>query len=177
VDPSERLTLDRLIARLADGDRTAFAPVFALVEPLVRRFVARSVSAADVDDVVQETLLKIFARVGERDPAREALPWILGVAAWECRTVRRRVGRRREDHVVADVELAAHDTPEDNVMIAELIGAAEAALGTLGAADVATIRAALGDAPRPDVAGATFRKRAQRAFDRLRAAWRARHGS
>ena len=49
-------------------------------------------------------------------------------------------------------------------------------MGTLRPDDVATLAAAMGHAPRPDVPAATFRKRLQRAMDRLRQAWRAEHG-
>src|SRR5260370_788744 len=87
--------------RLAEGDRTAFRPVFALVWPQVRAFAARLVGPADGEDAAQAALLKIFSRASEYDRARDALPWVLGIAAWECRTLRRRWERRREQSAPA----------------------------------------------------------------------------
>src|SRR5262249_33149070 len=44
----------------------------------------------------QTALVKLFERVDRYDPRRgPALPWILGIAAWEARTVRQRRGRPR----------------------------------------------------------------------------------
>lgn len=39
-------------------------------------------------------VLKVFSRASEYDPERDALVWALGIAAWECRTIRRKRERR-----------------------------------------------------------------------------------
>src|SRR5258708_32230024 len=118
--------------RLADGDRTAFGPVFALLWPQVRAFAARLVGPADGEDAAQSALLKIFSRASEYDRARDALPWALGIAAWECRTLRRRRERRREQSAPAP-ERAAEGalSPEEAVPERELRAAAEGGVGTL----------------------------------------------
>jgi DNA-directed RNA polymerase specialized sigma24 family protein len=99
VQGGERAELRRLMVRLADGDRAAFRPAFALLWPRLRAFAARCVAAADAEDVAQAALLRVFSRASEYDAERDALAWALGIAAWECRTLRRRRQRRREDHV------------------------------------------------------------------------------
>src|SRR5262249_9524920 len=120
-------------------------------------------------------LVKVFARAHELDPARDALAWILAVAAYECRTVRKKGARSRE--ATADDALAAAPdgapNAEDEAIAKEVRAALTDALGTLRASDVERISAALEG--RRD-AGARFRKRLQRAYERLRAAWSKRYG-
>ena len=61
------------MARLADGDREAFPPVFAVLGPLLRRFAARELRGLDAEDVAQEALLKVFAHAAAFDRERDAL--------------------------------------------------------------------------------------------------------
>ncbi len=133
----------------------------------------------DSDDVAQEALLRIFARASEFDGDRDVLPWALGIVAYECRTLRRRVERRREYLGAREVPEFAEiaPTPEGALVERELEAAAMEVLGTLHPRDVATILVATRDAERPPIPGATFRKRLERATGRLRFAWRAKHGS
>jgi RNA polymerase sigma-70 factor, ECF subfamily len=151
--------LTALVLRLADGDRSAFDPLYDAVATRVDAICARALGPGpDAEDAAQTALVKLFERVDRYDPRRgPALPWILGIAAWEARTVRQRRVRRREDLVEVDVE-APEPAPD-------LLGA----LPDLAPADREVLRAALGEIERPDVAPATFRKRLQRTLERLRA--------
>jgi RNA polymerase sigma factor (sigma-70 family) len=145
--------------------------------PALRRF-ARHLSPDDAsaDDAAQNALLKIFARVSELDLERDALTWALGVTAYECKTARRRTQRKRESGDGGLAALRAQDaSPEEAAMARELEAAASELLGTLRPIDAETLRALMHDA-RPDVAAATFRKRLERALNRLQVAWRSRHG-
>ena len=167
--------LRELMARLADGDRTAFAPAFAILWPALRAFALRYAGPVDGEDAAQSALLRIFARAGDYDSGRDAFAWALGIAAWECRTARRKRQRRKEEARSPPEESDPRPGPEEEAIDRDLRAAAQAVLGTLRPADVETI-AALAGGPRR-VEGATFRKRVQRAIGRFRLAWRARHGS
>lgn len=176
----ERAELRRLMGRLADGDRAVFGRVFALLWPRLRAFAIRCAGAADGEDAAQAAVLKVFSRASEYDPDRDALVWALGIAAWECRTLRRRRERRRERPALA-VELAlaeapgtAQATPEDEIIDRDLRAAAAEVLGTLRPQDIETLAAAAHG--QGAGRGATFRKRLERAVSRFRLAWRARHG-
>jgi RNA polymerase sigma-70 factor, ECF subfamily len=174
----ERAELRRLMGRLADGDRAVFGRVFALLWPRLRAFAVRYAGPADGEDAAQAAVLKVFSRASEYDPERDALVWALAIAAWECRSMRRRRERRREEPALL-VELAlaqgppAPDTPEDEIIDRDLRAAAAEVLGTLRPLDVETLVAAVGGRV---ARGATFRKRLERALSRFRLAWRARHG-
>jgi RNA polymerase sigma-70 factor (ECF subfamily) len=161
--------------RLQSGDRSAFDPVYAAVHPVVEAFAARLLGPSDARDVAQQTLLDVFSRASEFDPSRDALTWILGIAAWNCRTARKKIARRREDHrVVEDACDAA--SPEEDFIRRDLVRAIESLIGELGSADADTILASIDRAARPAIEPAAFRKRLQRALTRLRAAWGAKHG-
>jgi len=162
---------------LAAGDRHAFHPVFVSLWPLLKRLTSRHLPSADAEDAAQQALLNVFRRASEYDPARDALPWVLGVAAFEIRTARRKQQRRREESRADEGVGAAAPgpSPEEVTLTGDLDAALEAALGELSELDRETLRSfARGD--RPEVAGATFRKRVERALSRLRAVWRLRHG-
>jgi RNA polymerase sigma-70 factor (ECF subfamily) len=177
VERQQRLALQHGLRRLADGDRAAFRPVFDLAWPEVQKVAARMMrTAADADDAAQTALCKLFERASEFDPARDALAWIVGIASYECLTLRKKAARRREAAGAHDALGAIPDDardPEAQAIAAELEAVALSVLGTLDPRDRDTLRAAiLGDASAPAVAPATFRKRVERALVRLRAAWR-----
>jgi RNA polymerase sigma-70 factor, ECF subfamily len=165
------------MAELADGDRGAFDDVYALAWPLVRGFVGRHLRAGEAEDAAQEALLRVFSRASAFDSRRDALPWILGIAAWEIRTVKQRERRRREEKIGdAVLERPAADPRPDEIAAArERDRLVDGALAALRPEDAATLRAYMND-ERPAVAPATFRKRVQRAVERARAAWGMRHG-
>ena len=179
MENREREELHGWIARLADGDRTAFQPVYEALWPLVRRFAARAMGGAPEDeDVAQAVLMKVFSRAAEFDPERDALSWVLGIAAYECRAMRQKKARRREVSEVAipEVVRSGDGTPEDTAIARDLHAAALGAMSTLRAADVETLRLVMAG-ERPEIASATFRKRVERAIGRLRAAWNAKYGT
>jgi RNA polymerase sigma-70 factor (ECF subfamily) len=97
VDSGERAALHDELSALARGDRAAFDPLFRRLWPLVRGFAARCLPREEAEDAAQEALLRVFARASEFDAARDALSWVLGVAAWQIRTHRTRARRSREE--------------------------------------------------------------------------------
>lgn len=163
------------MVRLADGDRAAFDPVYAALWPITEAFCRRTLGAgADAEDAAQQALLKVFDRASTFDPRADALTWALTIAAWECRTVRRRHGRARQTpSEEAESVASPGPTPEEEAIARDLEDAAWEILGTLSDADRATLRATmLDEACDAAIPGATFRKRRERAFARLREAWR-----
>jgi RNA polymerase sigma-70 factor (ECF subfamily) len=176
MDGRARRALTEWMIRLADGDRAAFHPVFEALWPLLSRFSERLLTnRADAEDAAQQALLKIFARASEFDPGREALPWALAIAANECRTTRKRRLRSREVQEIQ--EGATERGPEDNAIERELAAALESVIEELRPEDKATLQDLLNESRPGSLGAATFRKRVQRAIERLRAAWRAKHGT
>src|SRR5207253_97157 len=120
-----RAALQREMCRLADGDRAAFEPVFAALWPVLRAFAARALPVpAEAEDAAQCALIKVFSRAAEFDASREALPWALGIAAYECRTLRKARSRRREE-LRAPPEPADERTAEDAAIERDLAAGAD----------------------------------------------------
>jgi RNA polymerase sigma factor (sigma-70 family) len=176
----DRGELQRVMTAAADGERAALEPLFrALWSPLVAYATRYLGDRALAEDCAQEALVKLFAQLPRYDRERDPLTWAFAIATWECRTSRRRVQRRSETHE------ASHDLTTDGVALVEdreLVRGALAALAELAPHDRDVIAAALtgdddGGHLRQTLAPATFRKRLERALGRLRASWRARHGT
>jgi len=175
VNETEHNEMNALMARLADGDRAAFTPVFRTLWPKVHRLCLQLLhSDADADDAAQQAMEKILARASEYDRNRAALPWALGIAGWECRTLRRRQFRRREQSDDALPEPPANQVDADEALAErDLVHAAMDALGTLSSSDQETLLATyFGNGAPASVDAATLRKRRERALTRLRAAFR-----
>ncbi len=161
------------MVRLAAGHRDAFTVVFDGLWPHVLRFMTRAMPGyPDAEDMAQQTLLKVFARITDFDTTRDGVSWAFGIASYEVMTLRRQIQRRREvpaEH--ASNRIADAVTPEDAAIEGDLQRALTETLDSLTAAD----REALLTAPAGTLPSATWRKRRQRALERLRAAWRRRH--
>jgi DNA-directed RNA polymerase specialized sigma24 family protein len=163
--------LDDALGRLADGDRSQFDAVYSLSWPRVRALCLR-MEPDEGEDIAQTALLKVFERAAEYDPERPALPWVMGIAGWEVRTWRKKQARRR--HVGLPELVDPRDT-EDELATRQLVEALGEVLERLRPIDRQTLLAAAGLAA-PEVQGATWRKRLQRALERARVAWRREHG-
>jgi len=175
VTPHTRAEIQRLLKRLANGDRTAIVPSFEALWPVLRSFSARALgNDADAEDAAQQALMKLYAQVNDFDSSRDSLAWVFAIVTYECRTIRRRKQRKRE---VMDESLAACEatdvSPEHVLIERDLEAAVLECLAELSGDDAPTILAGIAeDRPRAD---ATFRKRLQRALGRLRLLWRTKH--
>lgn len=164
----EALPLDRMMSRLADGDRAVFHEVFAAIEPPIARLAAYLLKDdADARDATQNALLKIFERAPiDYDRARPALPWALAIAGWECRTILKKRARNRELAIPHEPEPDA-DHPEAIMGRKELVEATMRAMSELNPIDRDTL-IAIYEESTPAIDPAAFRKRKERARTRLR---------
>ena len=165
--------LDALMARLADGDRSAFSLVFKQLWNPIFRFCTNLVkNEADASDAAQQAMQKILERASDYDPSRPALPWAFALAAWECKTIQRKHQRRREVAAEMAGERAGEDA-EEELIRRDLVSAALGAMGELSEVDRDTLIATFLDR----AAGcATVRKRRERALDRFRNAFKRLYG-
>ncbi len=168
----QRRTVHGAMVRLAEGQRAAFDAVFSGLWPELLSFVRRALPGhPDVEDVAQQTLAKIFFRIAEFDTSRDGVAWAFGIAIYEVRTLRRKRQRRKEVSVDPSVRAADRGpSPEMQLIETDLRHALGEALGELTEADRAVLLP--GDALNGPVSPAAWRKRRQRALERLRAVWR-----
>ena len=99
---------DYLVRVARDSDRKAFRVLFDHFAPLIRAFAyrVRSLDQPDqfADELVQETMLKVWLRAASFDPARASpSTWIFAIV----RNMRIDLLRRRARHVVNTVPLHA----------------------------------------------------------------------
>lgn len=120
-------------------------------------------------------MTKIFLQASDFDANFDVRGWALSIAAYECRTARKRWHRLREQPLETVVGTERGPSPEDAAIARDLEMAARELLDELRPSDAETLRGAM-SGQRPAIEGATFRKRMQRALERLRALWRTRHG-
>ncbi len=172
MDTAGRERLNGLMVRLADGDRTVFDEVYSALWPVISTFCSRTLPQADAEDAAQQALFKIFDQAIHFERDRDVVTWALSIAMWEVRTIRKRNLRARTSDL-ADFELpSAARTPEMLAADRQITGVALDVLGQLSVADRETLLATFNDEAPEGVAGATFRKRRERALARLKLAWR-----
>ena len=165
--------------RLADGDRSAFGPLYAALKPRVHALCRAMLGhEQDAEDAMQQVMEKIFARASTYEQGRPVAPWALGIAAWECRGYRQKRKRRREDALVEEAgELLARNALSEDIARADLQRLALQALHELSATDREVLTATFWDeATLAGVTGATKRKRRERAIERLRVSFRRLYG-
>ncbi|HEY1418720.1 MAG TPA: sigma-70 family RNA polymerase sigma factor [Myxococcaceae bacterium] len=179
MDAAERDRLQHSMGALARGDRSAFEPVFAGLWPLLRRFCQRVLGDDHLaEDAAQGALMKVLYRSTEFRPDGDVVAWALGIAAYECRSLRNQRLRRAEQHADPDLATMGLTQPSAEAAAIDAQLAAELRQLMLGLrpVDRETLERELGPAP-PFRRDPTFRKRLQRALERLRLAWRETHGS
>jgi RNA polymerase sigma factor (sigma-70 family) len=174
VKQDSRSHIQALMSRLYEGDRTAFPPLADALWPVVLAFAQSARSAGvEPEDVAQEVFLRLCTRMADYDPSRDAVSWVYGIAHYEVLTQRKKRQRRRE---VGEPALAfvadAEEGAEEGLLQQDLVDRLSELVGQLTEED----RLALGLEGETGPAGATQRKRKQRARDRLRALWRSLHG-
>lgn len=168
MEVSRRERLQQSLSSLAAGDREAFPSVFDILWPIYRRYANQHLVPADAEDAAQEALLKLFTRADEFDPSRDAAAFCMGVAFHEIRTWRRKRWRRRENDVEPERVSNPHE-PEDAIAAREVDDMIEWGLSRLSPQDRETLTLYAHDERAVSVAAPAFRKRVQRALDRMRA--------
>lgn len=156
------------MARLAQGDRTAFDPLYAALRPRALRLSRSRLGEADADDVAQAALLRVFSRASEFIPGKPCLPWFYAIVANEIRSHARKRAALPLDERAAATLVAPGDDAESQLIASELERALELAIDDLDEGSAGAIRSLLGRSAPPGGKNATFRKRVSRAYARLR---------
>ena len=177
MDEVTRGQLNRSMAALAEGERGAFDAVYRTLWPVLTQLVATmSADRMMAEDIAQQAMLKMMAKVSTFDPSKDALAWSMTIAVNEYRSHRRKLGNRPARQVAATIEPINEDTPEAIATRENLTAAARAVLGQLRTQDREVLVAAIYEGLRPPLAGAAFRKRLQRALAHTRLIWKKRYG-
>ncbi len=124
---------EALVERVAQGDRSALVALFDRSGSLLLAVAARVTgSRAEAEDVVQESLLRVWHEAPRFDRARgSAATWLITLT--RNRAIDRVRARRRRDHYeeAAEPESAPPPSPESAVFEAHRAAAVRCALGAL----------------------------------------------
>jgi len=168
--PSEA-ELNGLMDRLADGDRSAFTPLFQALYPRALTVARRRLDdEAHAEDAAQRTMTAVFARAVEFTPGRPVLPWFYAIAANETHAVARKVrlAAFREAPAAAAAVVPAEDDPEGALSLAEMRALLREAVAALDPLSAAAIEGQLAEDASDGPRSPAMRKRVSRAYARLR---------
>ncbi len=172
-EPSES-ELDAWMARLAQGEREAFDPLFRALYPRAMRLCRARLGEAQAADAAQNIMERVFRGAGRFTPGSPVLPWFYAIASNEIRVLTRKARKGKWGEVElgdgSEPESApSSDNPERLLADKELAAALERAIEMLDAQAAEAILAVLGRGQMPELATApAFRKRVSRAYQRLR---------
>ncbi len=72
--------LTDLIGAGITGNQSAYAEFLTKIMPLMRSVVAKKITSADVEDVLQEVLISIHKARHTYDGERPIMPWLMAIA-------------------------------------------------------------------------------------------------
>jgi len=179
VDDSE--SDEAVLARVALGDREAFAIAFSRYAGRVKGYLIRlGAPAALADDLAQDAMLSVWRRAGSYNAARaKASTWIFVVArnAWIDRLRREKVELSYRSTTIVDEE-SGDERPDEAVARAQDEGRVEAALATLSEEQRQVVRLSFfEERPHSEIAETlalplgTVKSRLRLALNKLRAHW------
>lgn len=171
-------TDEALLARIAQGDRAAFAVLFRRHAGRVKGYLVRSgITGAEAEEAVQEVMLSVWRRAATFDPARAgAMTWLFAVARNRRTDMLR---RRRPEPDPADPLFRPDPDPgaQAGAMAADRDAAVRAAMAALSAEQRDVVRLAFYDglthaqiAAMTDLPLGTVKSRLRLAMERLRGA-------
>jgi RNA polymerase sigma-70 factor (ECF subfamily) len=119
---TDEARLKALMLRGLAGEAAAQGQLLSALSGYLRGFFSRRLGAgaADVEDLVQETLLAIHLKRAAYDPAQPFTPWAYAVARYKLIDHYRRRGARQTVPLEDAGELLALDNPEEGAVRRDL---------------------------------------------------------
>jgi len=104
---ADEATLARLAGLAQRGDKQAYAALLGAARSWLLRFYRRRVLPAQIEDLVQDTLLSVHRKLASYDPVRPFTPWLAAIARYRFVDHLRQVYRAEEQSL-------DHDLPIDS---------------------------------------------------------------
>jgi RNA polymerase sigma-70 factor (ECF subfamily) len=122
VDVTNEGRLKALMLRGLAGDAQAHAALLSAMSGYLRGYFARRLGAgaADVEDLVQDTLLAIHLKRASYDPTLPFTPWAYALARYKLLDHFRRAGVRKSVPLEDAGELYAAENPEEGAVRRDL---------------------------------------------------------
>jgi len=119
---SDEARLKALMLRGLGGEPSAHAALLSAMSGYLRGYFARRLGAgaADVEDLVQETLLALHLKRETYDPAQPFTPWAYALARYKLLDHFRRAGVRKTVPLEDAGDLFAVENPEEGAVRRDL---------------------------------------------------------
>lgn len=114
---ADEQAMSRLAAASQNGDREAYSVLLKETMHWLCHYYARRISPAQLDDLVQETLLSLHRKLASYDPAMPFFPWLAAIARYRWIDALRKTYRQAETGI-EDHEFA--QAPEQEVIAAKI---------------------------------------------------------
>jgi RNA polymerase sigma factor (sigma-70 family) len=113
---ADDVTLARLMALSQGGDKAAYRTLLCECQMWLKRYFARRIAPAMIDDLVQDTLVSVHRKRASFDPARPFLPWLAAIARYRWIDQLRRSYRANEEALDDNLSV----DPTGNAVIARI---------------------------------------------------------
>jgi len=172
---------ETLLARVATGDRAAFATLFGAYAPRVKAYLVRlGAPYAQAEDLVQDAMVSVWRRAASFDPVKaKASTWMFVIArnAWIDRLRREKVELAYRE-VTPVSEISTDEAPDEAAVRGQTEVEMQAALDTLSEDQRQVVRLSFfEDRPHTEIAErlslplGTVKSRLRLALIKLRAHW------
>ncbi|ATW02886.1 sigma-70 family RNA polymerase sigma factor [Sphingorhabdus sp. YGSMI21] len=109
-------TFRRLMTKAQAGDKLCYSSLLTECEKWLRRYYARKINPAAIDDLVQETLISLHRKRASYDPARPFLPWLAAIGRYRWIDSLRKIYRHEHDQLYEDMVA----DPQDETVTAKV---------------------------------------------------------
>ncbi|MCJ8190301.1 sigma-70 family RNA polymerase sigma factor [Sphingomicrobium aestuariivivum] len=102
----------RTLMRAAQGgDKAAYRTALGALSDWLHAYFARRIAPAQVDDLVQETLVSIHVKRASYDPDRPFYPWAAAIARFRWIDALRKITRQAETELEIDPPVPSAEEP------------------------------------------------------------------
>ncbi len=160
--------LPEIFRQLKSGERAQLTACVNIMRPLLYQYaLSRTGDMSSSEDLVQETLVKIFAQVHNYDERHHPLAWAYSILFWECKTFfkkRSRLKEVREPEEYIDVAQLKYE-PEQEIPL--MMRDIEASFQKLSSSEKETIMESMSSLTKQPMNSAE-RQRSSRAFRKFK---------
>lgn len=96
-------TFRHLMIKAQGGDKLCYSSLLVECEKWLRRYYARKISPAAIDDLVQETLISLHRKRASYDPAQAFLPWLAAIGRYRWIDSLRKIYRHEHDQLYEEM--------------------------------------------------------------------------
>lgn len=107
---ADETTLARLMVMSQQGDKQAYAALLEACQRWLRGYYSRRIAPAQLDDLVQETLIALHTKRASWDPTRPFLPWLAAIARYRWVDHLRKL-YRADEHELHEEFIGSDDEP------------------------------------------------------------------